>query len=107
MPLPGNCFVAGIAYWSGNPTNVATTELNVPKGTIVLDSSTPAVWQKVSALGSNATYNLLAVGGSGTTLTDPVIVGGLTASGSVANDFSGSTGAFKTSSGANTIEGAA
>lgn len=37
------------------------------------------------------------------TLTSPVIGTGLTASGSAANDFSGSTGTFLTSSGANTI----
>ena len=40
------------------------------------------------------------------TLTTPVISTGLTASGSATNDFSGSTGAFKTSSGANTLSGA-
>ena len=38
-------------------------------------------------------------------LTTPVIAGGLTASGSGANDFSGSTGTFKTSSGAATFGG--
>lgn len=41
------------------------------------------------------------------TLTAPVIGGGLTASGSASNDFSGSTGAFKTSTGAATIGGGA
>ena len=39
------------------------------------------------------------------TLTSPVIGTGLTASGSASNDFSGSTGTFKTSSGANTLSG--
>jgi len=39
------------------------------------------------------------------TLTSPVIGTGLTASGSAANDFSGSTGTFETSSGANTLSG--
>lgn len=39
------------------------------------------------------------------TLTTPIIAGGLTASGSGANDFSASTGTFKTSSGANTLSG--
>jgi hypothetical protein len=39
-------------------------------------------------------------------LTTPVIAGGLTASGSGANDFSGSTGTFITSTGANTLSGA-
>ncbi len=39
------------------------------------------------------------------TLTSPVIGTGLTASGSAANDFSGSTGTFKTSTGLNTLGG--
>ncbi len=37
--------------------------------------------------------------------TAPVITGGLTASGSASNDFSGSTGTFKTSTGAVTLGG--
>lgn len=63
---------------------------------------------KGQTIGSNATWDL-----SGATmtmptsqiLTSPVITTGLTASGSAANDFSGSTGAFKTSTGANTFGG--
>lgn len=39
------------------------------------------------------------------TLTAPVIGGGLTASGSAANTFAGSTGTFITSTGANTLSG--
>jgi len=39
--------------------------------------------------------------------TTPVITSGLTASGSTANDFSGSTGLFKTSTGVNTFKGSA
>lgn len=41
--------------------------------------------------------------GPSTTLTSPVISGGLTATGAGSNDFSGSTGTFKTSTGAVTI----
>ena len=41
------------------------------------------------------------------TLTAPIISTGLTASGSASNDFSGSTGTFKTSTGAVTIGGGA
>jgi len=40
------------------------------------------------------------------TMTTPVIAGGLTASGSGANNFAGSTGTFITSTGANTLSGA-
>ncbi len=42
---------------------------------------------------------------SSKTLVSPVISTGLTASGSAANDFSGSTGTFKTSTGTNTLGG--
>jgi hypothetical protein len=52
------------------------------------------------------TGTVTSAGGNGPTLTDPTIADGLTASGSVSNDFSGSTGTFKTSTGANTLGGA-
>lgn len=44
---------------------------------------------------------------TGNSFAAPTITGGLTASGSASNDFSGSTGTFKTSTGATTIGGAA
>lgn len=44
--------------------------------------------------------------GTSWTMTTPVIAGGLTASGSGANTFVGSTGTFITSTGANTLSGA-
>ena len=44
---------------------------------------------------------------SGGTVTAPVITTGLTASGSASNDFSSSTGTFKTSTGLNTLGGKA
>jgi hypothetical protein len=63
---------------------------------------------RVTTAGSNAA-SVALVGGTQTltnkTLTAPVVGGGLTASGSADNDFSSSTGAFKTSSGATTITG--
>jgi len=43
---------------------------------------------------------------SSAALTTPVITGGMTASGSGANDLSASTGTFKSSTGANTLSGA-
>lgn len=43
--------------------------------------------------------------GTGSAITAPIITGGLTASGSAANDFSASTGTFKTSTGAATFGG--
>lgn len=43
---------------------------------------------------------------AGLTVTSPIIATGLTASGSAANTFAGSTGTFITSTGANTLSGA-
>lgn len=64
---------------------------------------------RVTTAGTN-TASVVTVGGTQTltakTLTSPVIATGLTASGSASNDFSASTGTFKTSSGANTLSGA-
>lgn len=97
----GNSFLTGIAYYPGNPTGADVSSFNCPAGTLVIDYSTPAIWLKVSALGSNATF----IGGGASTLTAPLISGGLTASGSAANDFSGSTGQFLTSQGLNIFGG--
>lgn len=58
--------------------------------------------------GSNDTIAVIGMAQTFTnkTLTSPVIATGLTASGTATNDFSGSSGAFKTSTGANTLGGA-
>lgn len=65
---------------------------------------------RVATAGTN-TASVVTVGGtqelSSKTLTSMVVKTGLTASGSAANDFSGSTGTFKTSSGVNTFKGSA
>jgi hypothetical protein len=60
------------------------------KGNLVVDGT-------VTAAGNALTSS---------SLTSPIITNGLTAVGSASNDFSGSTGTFKTSSGANTLGGA-
>jgi len=65
------------------------------------DSSTVAF-----GAGGTVIYTTGAQSLASKTLTAPVISTGLTASGSASNDFSGSTGAFLTSSGANTLSGA-
>lgn len=101
MPIPGSLGTPALAIYPGNPTNVSTRIFNVPLGTLVIDTSTPGVYQKTTALGDNSGY----AGFAGSTLTGGVIANGFTASGSAANDFSGSTGAFKTSTGAATFGG--
>lgn len=102
MALPGNSSLPLIFFYPGNPTNVSTSIINPPLGSIVIDYTTPALWQKTTAMGDNSGYN----GASGGTINAPLITNGLTASGSASNDFSGSTGTFKTSTGVNTIGGA-
>lgn len=101
MSLPGNSSLPLLYYFPGNPTNVSTSIINPPLGSLVIDYSTPSLWVKTTAAGDNSGY----AGGAGGTLSAPVITGGLTASGSAANTFAGSTGAFATSTGANTFGG--
>jgi len=101
MPIPGSLGTILLYTWPGNPTNVSVTEINPPLGALVIDTTTPAIWQKTTALGDNSGYS----GVAGSTFTAPLISGGLTASGSASNDFSGSTGTFKTSTGAGTLSG--
>lgn len=101
MANPGNSSLPLLYYFNGNPTNVSTSIINPPLGSLVIDYTTPSLWVKTTAQGDNSGY----AGGAGGTLSAPVISGGLTASGSAANTFAGSTGAFATSTGANTFGG--
>lgn len=101
MANPGNSSLPLLYFYNGNPTNVSTAIINPPLGSIVIDYSTPALWQKTTVQGDNSGYN----GASGGTINAPLITGGLTASGSAANTFAGSTGAFATSTGTNTFGG--
>jgi hypothetical protein len=55
--------------------------------------------------GANTFFTVNTLFGATRTLVSPVISTGLTASGSASNNFSGSTGAFQTSSGLNTFNG--
>ena len=59
-----------------------------------------------AGVSSNFVFDTLAQNLAAKTLVSPVISTGLTASGSAANTFVGSTGTFITSSGANTLSGA-
>lgn len=74
-------------------TAVTALTANVPVRWIKTAAST---WVRTADVATN----------TGVTLTTPAIVTGLTASGSASNDFSASTGTFKTSSGANQLTGA-
>ncbi len=95
-------FLATGAVLNYNNGNVAVTHSSgiLTMGTGELRITTPGTnAASVPTLGSTNTF-------TNKTLTSPVIATGLTASGSASNDFSGSTGTFKTSSGVNTLSGA-
>lgn len=74
-----------------------------------LAPNVPVQFVKVAAatwLRQDAVFNTTGDTFTGATLVSPVISTGLTASGSASNDYSGSTGAFLTSTGTFTIGGA-
>lgn len=76
MPLQGNSGLSLHAYWNGSPVGVSTSELNIQKGTIVIDFVTPALWQRTSA-NDNSTFNQLTVGASGALTPTSVITTGV------------------------------
>ncbi len=78
---------------------VKATFRNAPTGTLIIDSVDGTLYQNTSTTAGAPTWTAFA-GLS-------VFTGGLTASGSASNDFSGSTGTFKTSTGLTTISGGA
>lgn len=89
---------------SGSTLTIADGKTLTVSNTLTLtgtDSSSVAF-----GAGGTVVYTTTSQTLSSKTLTSPVIGTGLTASGSASNDFSNSTGPFKTSSGANTLSGA-
>lgn len=88
LSLAEGSTLATVGTYSLTFTTTATSAVTVPAG-----SSTMATRAGAETLTNK-------------TLTSPVISTGLTASGSASNNFGGSTGAFVTSSGANTLSGA-
>lgn len=87
---------------------LSTTGNAVSAGAVTLENLAPSIGVALPGVaGDNvallaATQSLL-----GKTLVSPVVSTGLTASGSAGNDFSASTGPFKTSTGAVTVGGGA
>lgn len=91
---------------SGALINVANGNAVITHSSGIFTVSTGDL--RVTTAGTN-TASVVTVGGTQTlaakTLTSPVISTGLTASGSAANTFAGSTGTFVTSTGTNTLSG--
>jgi hypothetical protein len=52
MPL-GNSELAGIAYYSGNPSSAPVVGFDVAKGTLVIDQTNGELYQKIAAQGTN------------------------------------------------------
>lgn len=71
----------------------------------IIGQSTLAITGATTLSDTLAVTGTLTQTGIATFNAAPVIAAGLTASGSVANDFSGATGVFKTSTGTNTLGG--
>lgn len=86
---------------------LSETGAAVSAGSVTLEDLTPATGVTLPSIPGGDTLALLGASQSlsSKTLVAPVISTGLTATGSTANDFSASTGAFKTSTGAVTIGG--
>jgi len=93
---------------NGNGNSIIVVAGAAAAATLVLSTRSGAVKLRYDST-SDRWHALVAPagvgGGAAGTLTSPVIAAGLTASGSASNDFSASTGTFKTSSGLSTITG--
>lgn len=86
---------------------LSETGAAVSAGSVTLEDLSPATGVTLPSIPGGDTLALLAASQSlsSKTLVAPVISTGLTATGSASNDFSASTGTFKTSTGAVTIGG--
>lgn len=79
---------------------------NNPGQTEIGNAPTKAItWSGLQTFTGGVSIVGGTIGFTSANLTTPVIIGGLTASGSGANDFSASTGTFKTSTGVSTFGG--
>jgi hypothetical protein len=103
-------------YGNGNITVTVKDSAGATTGTIAFTAI--AGWAKLLSVETSAgvyawnvegsysvTLTTIHAASNATTLSAPTVTGGLTASGTAANDFSGSTGTFTTSLGLNTFGG--
>lgn len=87
-------------------TGLQLSTLGITPGSGVSDFLVTPTSANLALAVTNETGSSLLVFNTSPTIVSPVISTGLTASGSAANTFVGSTGTFITSSGANTLSGA-
>lgn len=70
----------GLHYtYAGNPTGVSTQAFNPPKGSFVIDTATPALWQKTSTA-NNSGFVLIATGSGALTPSSIAATGAVTSS---------------------------
>lgn len=100
--INGNLGINLVYVYAGNPTNVSTQAFNPPKGSIVLDTTTPALWQKTS-LNDNSAFNQLTVGASGALTPTSVVTTGALETSSPSAGFGFVTGAGGTVTQASSI----
>ncbi len=79
---------------------------SAPSGQLLIDKTTPGAYQNASTTLLAPSWTVIPTVSDVLLASAPVFAHGLTASGSDSEDFSGGTGTFKTSSGANTLSGA-
>ena len=93
-----------ITLSSGNATALTLDSSQNATFAGALSVTGHTTFEGVTSTGATGTGNLVFA--TAPSITTPVIAGGLTASGSGANTFVGSSGTFITSTGANTLSGA-
>lgn len=79
MSQPGNSNTPLIAYWTGDPTSVPLNELNIVKGTLVIDPTNATVRQKTNS-GANTTFVILATASGAQTPSSVAATGAVTSS---------------------------
>lgn len=78
MPGPGNSLLPEIAYYSGDPTGVSVSALDIPQGTIVLDLAGGPPRIKLSM--DNSSFALLSYQGGAFTPSSIASTGVITSS---------------------------
>ncbi len=101
MPL-GQSELFGVAFYTGSPASASTAVFDVPKGTIVLDTTNGVAYLKILGIGTNtAGYDQMTMNAAVQTLTNktfttPTINGGTITGATLVNPVSTGTGTSET-----------